>query len=53
VRKTLAKVFRCKLVNVHDWRPLRIDGELAWECRICGERYRGPEPPKYVPTGGF
>jgi hypothetical protein len=51
VRKTLAKVFRCKLINSHDWRPVRIDGEQAWECRRCGELYGGAEPPKYVPTG--
>jgi hypothetical protein len=50
VSKTFAKLFRCKLLNVHDWRPLRIAGEKAWECRNCGELYGGAEPPKYVPT---
>jgi hypothetical protein len=45
VRKMLAKFFRCKLVATHDWRALRIDGEQAWECRICGERYAGTQPP--------
>jgi hypothetical protein len=53
VRTTLAKITRCKLLNSHDWKPIRVDGEQAWECRLCGERYSGPQPPKASPPYGF
>jgi len=52
VRKTLARIIRCKLLGSHDWKPIRVDGEQAWECRLCGEVYAGETTPKArVPVG--
>jgi hypothetical protein len=52
MRKTLAKLIRCKILDSHDWKAVRIDGEQAWDCRLCGERYSGQTPPRASPTAG-
>jgi hypothetical protein len=45
VRKTLAKIIRCKIVRTHAWHPARIEGQDARVCRLCGKRDFDPLGP--------
>jgi hypothetical protein len=40
------KLVRCRLLAAHRWERHRAEGETYWECRTCGKRYFGDEPPE-------
>jgi hypothetical protein len=42
----LLKLLRCKIANSHRWERHRAEGETYWQCRTCGKRYFGQEPPE-------
>jgi len=46
MKRFVAKLVRCRLLVNHRWEGHRAEGETYWECRTCGKRYFGEEPPK-------
>jgi hypothetical protein len=42
----VAKLVRCRLLVNHRWERHRTEGETYWECRLCGKRHFGEEPPE-------
>jgi hypothetical protein len=41
---------RC-VASFHRWRPVRVDGEDAWECQFCHRR-TFEEPEQFRPVAG-
>jgi hypothetical protein len=52
VNRFVAKLVRCRLLVDHRWERHRAEGETYWECRTCGKRFFGEEPPEGEP-GAF
>jgi rubrerythrin len=46
MKKLVAKLWRCDITVNHSWERHRAEGETYWECRLCGIRHFGAEPPE-------